>query len=319
MAVTFNAQGIVSGYQRDDITFKTSIAVEGRVQIPSNYESTRWKVIKIAGSILTLGLAPLLYFVSKWGYEKVRLLIGELYSLKKIDSDEDFSDPVLIQLKEMMLLGSGSYVKLNEVLNEDKDFKNKFLLCAQHLPTDEELKEALKAKKSIIIPIILKGGFFVRGIYSVKHITAMIINPNTREIIYIDPKGKTLADYSSCKVLANSFDDGASDTKTISEVFNQVIKKISESRLSYLTWTLVQNRKHYQYDAYNCGVHFLHNARSFVIDDKIPLPLNSLHETREERKFFIDIFKPYISATAQQQSSSQEPVSLNPDGDDFGS
>ena len=201
-----------------------------------------------------------------------------------------------------------------------------FFLSKKGIPTVDEFQNALAANKKIIIPLVLKGGLFKRGIYSRDHITTLIIDPNAKKIIYIDPKGETLYDHRSHKVLMN-FDDQT--TKTVTEVFTQVLEnilmtKINPPRGSEISWTLdswklEQNRGSLQGDGYNCGIYFFHNAFEYVTTGKIPEQLKGLDKIRECRGSFISLLSsPAIPVISKADAPAPTTIKISSKKEDEG-
>jgi hypothetical protein len=295
MVVTFNPRGIDENkFQRDEITFNQvqgNAAPQSQVKIPSDYQSTSWKVVKIA----TLWLVPLFYTIGKGCLSKIKLAFSAIHDGGKIYKDNlpvltenPNANIVIGQLNEMKLLADGSAYILKDTLpadNSDRIFIS--------IPTMSEFQEKLRGDNPIIIPVVFKGGFFTRGIYSRRHITTLIIDPVKHEIIYIDPKGETLADHASHAAL-DYINQPKGDTSTIAQVFERMIDAIKQHELGKTetkpqNWTLIQNRSQDQTDGYNCGVYFLHNARSYASDGKLPdKQLKCLADIRSCRKTLID-------------------------------
>lgn len=213
---------------------------------------------------------------------------GKIYKKEEelpVLSDENLNDKIVIgQLNEMKLLGDNSVYVLKNTL--PRMASGKIFIS---IPTQAEFKERLTANTPIIIPVVFKG--FTRGIYSRRHITTLIIDPIKHEIIYIDPKGKTLADHASHAALKN-LNQPNGETLTIAQVFERTIDVIKQHELGKTEekWTLIQNRRQDQTDGYNCGVYFLHNAISYAENGSLPVKqLKCLADIRSSRRALIEM------------------------------
>lgn len=303
------------GFQEDKIDLKENM----ETSIPPNYELSLWKVSKIVTSILSLGALPLLYYITISIINTLTLIYytihdgGKIYNTEyELDNQNAIS--TVNNLNSMKQLSGSSIIVLDDLLQN----KNEHFISTNGIPNDQEIKEAIQKNKRIIIPVVLKGGFFTRGIYSRDHITTLIIDPNKKKIIYIDPKGKTLFDHKSQKVkkLINSQEKNP-ETLTVEEIFKNIITQIKTQNpekddKTPETWSLLQNVEHYQYDGYNCGVHFLHNAKEYASTGEIPSQLKNLEEIRRCRKKIIDdITKNFPSEN--NTSNNQNTVTKNKD------
>ena len=129
MAVSFSGKriDIESQFQIDEISFpsidKAEKAQESEV-LPSNFESTAWKVAKVL-AVIPLGLPALFYFIGKGIVNKVALLFysirdkGFIYPDKTDYANQTQDQEILAllpKLNEMKQLGTKSVSPLEKVL-----------------------------------------------------------------------------------------------------------------------------------------------------------------------------------------------------------
>jgi hypothetical protein len=270
------------------------------VQLPENQENTAWKVAKYA----SLGLIPLLFAFGKAIKESSLLIYHSLFDPKKLSIEHEKllfregSDELITytNLLNMQQLSPASLRVLKGLLSKD--------CCLLETITSAEISSSLSNNRVVIIPLIIKGGWFIRGIYSRDHITTLIIDRNKKSIVYIDPKGKTLADYKSDKVRSSN-----NNYSTIESIYQEVIRSVST--ISPKTpWTLTQRTSQYQYDGYNCGVHFLHNVYRYGLDKVIPPSLTKVSEIVQFRRYFINLILHISSRDPEQFQSFDSSASI---------
>lgn len=200
--------------------------------------------------------------------------------------------PTYHQLKKMEQLSPSAITTFKSILPE-KTLK-KCIISEKGIPDAAMITKAITEGKFIIVPVVLKGGLFTRGIYSRDHITTLIIDPKEKEIIFNDSKGKTLLDHKSHKVICNPF-NGCSGAISVKEMWQNLITQLKDvsnppnkAMSSGKKWTVIQNTKKYQHDGYNCGVHFFKNAHGYALERKMPSPLNGLTDIRKFRASLMD-------------------------------
>ena len=287
-----------------------------KIPIPANPESTIWKVCKIAVSILTFGIAPLLYMVGKEYWHITKVIYYAIYnggdiipSKGKTKTYTKKYSPTLAKLDKMQRLGPSDIKTFQDILSEKakvsekgKDVVPEYFLSANGIPTEEEFKTALNNTQSLIIPVVLKGGLF-----SIDHITTLIIDPQKKEIIYIDPKGKTLSDRASQDVKTELVSVSQhTATKTVKEVWDQVINSIRNFTDNQSEWKLLQNTSQHQHDGYNCGVHFLHYTQEYAEKRTITSHLDTLTKVRAERKKLIDEISEFSNSKIVKNPSKKK-------------
>jgi hypothetical protein len=269
----------------------STILIKENAQLPDNQESTTWKVAKYA----SLGLIPLLYNLGKAIKDYSLLLYHSAFDIKKLSlqkppgfaegTDEQITCDKLINMQQ---LSTPSIVALKKKLPSS--------CVLLETISDDEISKSL-SKNIVIIPLIIKGGWFTRGIYSRDHITTLIIDLDKKKIIYIDPKGKTLTDHKSDKVLSSIFP--TNHYLTVESIYQSVISAIFGKKPKE-SWTLIQRTRQYQYDGYNCGVHFLYNAYQYGRNTLVPSQLTHSSEIANFRQEFIKIMRTHTSDNADE-------------------
>lgn len=270
-------------YQTNEIIFEgPSDKVEPKI-LDNIFTSTK------KGSIFS-SFMDTIYSTSKivissinYGGEIIKDLESEGYDYQ--------SSPTLKNLNQMNQLDSSSIVVLDNILKKTNDEK-KFFISTLGIPSNSQIKHALYTNQRIIIPVVLIGGVLKRGLYSRDHITTLIIDPEKKQIIFLDSKGTTITDLKNQKIKENNFSDKES-ALTIYELFKRIIQQIKDNNPQEKKWTLYQNIRQYQYDSYNCGVHFLHYAISYVENGEISSHLENISLIRKFRKEFIEKIRTY--------------------------
>lgn len=259
-------------------------------QVPATFESRTWAVAKYA-SLYTI---PLIYNTAKTICELTQKTYHAIRDTGPIVDQRTYPiNPniysVFYALNNMRQLGPLAVNVLAEKYNSI--YKDHSYISASGIPTSKDLQDKLNQNKTVIIPVVLKGGFFTRGsIYSRDHITTLIINPMKHEIIYDDPQGKTLGDNRSALVLTNIASPfrNRANCETVNNVFRRILGDINSTVGSDgKPWRLEQRITKYQPDAYNCGLHFLHNAKMYPQHQELVGPIVGLQNIRTWRGVFI--------------------------------
>lgn len=230
--------------EADIISFNTKSEnlFEGHV----TSDDTDKKVRYVFFSVLTLGLLPICSFIGEKSLLAYHgIFPGGMFSRRDVLNDDEkairigsygpYEAPRIESLNAMggMLVPS----HLGDAKKKlEEDGKTKVLSTVVPMNGDEPIeatKKKIEATKKnirdafqdktcekVVIFAVLEGGWFTRGIYSRSHIVTLVIDKKNRKIVFLDPKGKTLADHKSCGL--------SESTRKVSDLYRDVIDVIGK-------------------------------------------------------------------------------------------